>query len=89
MSQTIAPAPALKQLRVPKKEAPVIAKESTGPFTAPLTPTGVADNSGSLSAESSTTDLLACGLFEDELDDLQQLLKAHSPKNMTSPNEKQ
>lgn len=85
MAQPVVPTPALKQLRVPKKDAPAITKEGTGPSTAPLTPSGVTSNAGgTLSAESSTTDLLACGLFEDELEDLQELLVAHSPKNLTS-----
>lgn len=39
---------------------------------------------GTLSAESSTTDLLACGLYEDELEELEELLVAHSPKVGTS-----
>lgn len=39
-----------------------------------------------MSAVSSTTDMLACGLFEDELDDLAELLAAHeSPKVRRRP----
>lgn len=53
-----------------------------GTQTQPPTPQGFAGAavavSGSLSCtETSSTDMLACGLFEDELEELMQ---AHSPK---------
>lgn len=45
-----------------------------------MTPASADAATGCLSTESSTTDLLACGLFEDELNDLLEIAQTHSPK---------
>lgn len=66
-------------LRLPKQ-----VQELSGPSgSSPPTPPAAAAASGGaalLSAQPST-ELLPCGLFEDELDELDELLQSHSPKN--------
>ncbi|PRW59840.1 UDP-glucose dehydrogenase [Chlorella sorokiniana] len=67
-------------LRLPEARA---IKLEEGLSSSPPTPPAAAASAGAavlLSAQPST-ELLPCGLFEDELDELDELVQSHSPKN--------
>lgn len=53
-----------------------------GPSGSPPTPPAAAAASGvaALLSAHPSTELLPCGLFEDELDELDELVQSHSPK---------
>ncbi|KAI7846109.1 hypothetical protein COHA_000370 [Chlorella ohadii] len=75
--------PQLKPLRVPEARKQTHEAENSGAAaSSPPTPPAAAGAGGAalLSAQPSS-DLLPCGLFEDELHELDELLQSHSPKN--------
>lgn len=60
--------------------APAAAAAGTPASGEPRTPAGLSPEPSAVGS-----DMLACGLFEDELDELAELLEAHSPKVGAAP----